>query len=79
LAFVNVNAFMSSWKTGIMYNGVGVKADFVTGGAYSLDGIHLTPRGNALLANEFIKSINNKYGSTIPAIDATKYKGVVFP
>jgi len=51
----------------------------VAGGAFSLDGVHLTPLGNALLANSFIKAINSKYGSTIPQVDATRYKGVAFP
>jgi hypothetical protein len=31
------------------------------------------------LANAFIKAINSKYGSTIPQVDATRYKGVAFP
>lgn len=79
LAYVDVNEFMKKAKTGIVYNGINVNASFVSGGAFSLDGVHLTPRGNALLANEFIKSINAKYGSTIPLIDVTKYRGVKFP
>ena len=79
LAFVDVNAFMAQCKKGVVYNGITTTATFVSGGAFSLDGVHLTPRGNALLANEFIKAINSKYGSTIPQIDATKYRGVVFP
>ena len=79
LAFVDVNAFFSKIKTGFVYNGVAVNAAFVSGGAYSLDGLNLTPRGNALLANEFIKAINDTYQSTIPQIDATKYPGVIFP
>jgi hypothetical protein len=79
LAFVDVDAFMKNVKSGIMYNGVGLNAQFVTGGAFSLDGIHLTPMGNALLANEYIKAINKTYGSTIPQVDATKYKGITFP
>ena len=79
LAFVDVKSFMNTVKTGIMYNGVGINASFVAGGAFSLDGVHLTPLGNALLANEFIKAINSKYGSTIPQVDATKYRGVAFP
>ena len=79
LAFVDVNAFFSKIKTGFVYNGVAVNAAFVSGGAYSLDGLNLTPRGNALLANEFIKAINNTYQSTIPEIDATKYPGIIFP
>jgi lysophospholipase L1-like esterase len=79
LAFVDVKAFMQTVKTGVIYNGVGINASFVSGGAFSLDGVHMTPLGNALLANAFIKSINSKYGSTIPQIDATRYKGVAFP
>lgn len=79
LAFVDVNAFMMQAKKGIVYNGVNISATFVSGGAFSLDGIHLTPLGNALLANEFIKSINSKFGSTIPGINVTSYSGVRFP
>jgi hypothetical protein len=79
LAYVDVNGFLMQCKKGIVYNGVAINATFVSGGAFSLDGVHLTPRGNAMLANEFIKAINLKYGSTIPQVDVTKYEGVVFP
>lgn len=79
LALVDMNAFFTKIKTGFAYNGVTVNAAFVSGGAYSLDGLNLTPRGNALLANEFIKTINNTYGSSIPEINAAKYPGVIFP
>lgn len=79
LAYVDVNAFFNKVKSGYMYNGVSVNAAFVTGGFYSLDGLNLTPRGNALLANEFIKAINSNYGSSIPHVDAMKYPAVTFP
>ena len=79
LAFVDMDAFFSTIKQGIAYNGIWMSAQFVQGGAFSLDGLHLTPLGNALMANEYIKAINKTYGSTIPQVDATKYKGVVFP
>lgn len=79
LAFVDVNAFLASAEKGITYNGINLSTTFVSGGAFSLDGVHLTPIGNALLANEFIKSINQTYGSTLPLVDATKYSGVRFP
>jgi hypothetical protein len=79
LAFVDVNDFMARVKGGIVYNGIALSTTFVSGGAFSLDGVHLTPIGNAMLANEFIKAINAKYGSTVPQVDATKYKGVTFP
>lgn len=79
LAFVDVNKFLMMAETGITYNGINLTTTFVSGGAFSLDGVHLTPIGNALLANEFLKAINSTYGSTLPMVDATKYSGVKFP
>ncbi len=79
LAFVDVNAFLAQVKTGIHYNGRDISATFVTGGAFSLDGIHLTPLGNAMLANKFIDAINSTYSSTLKEIDASTYIGVKFP
>lgn len=79
LAFVDVNAFLASVEKGITYNGIELSTKFVSGGAFSLDGVHLTPLGNAMLANEFIKSINRTYGATLPLVDASKYSGVKFP
>jgi hypothetical protein len=70
---------MSQTQKGISYDGISLNAQFVTGGAFSLDGIHLNPIGNALLANQFIQAINTTYGSTIPQVDATKYRGILFP
>lgn len=35
----------------------------VRGGLVSLDGVHLTSRGYAVMANEFLKAIDAKYGS----------------
>lgn len=79
LALVETNQFYTSIKTGIVFNGIGFNANFVSGGAFSLDGINLNPRGNALLANEFIKAINVKYKSNIPTVDASLFRGVIFP
>jgi hypothetical protein len=79
LAFVDSYSFYNQLKTGIVYNGISINAKFVSGGAYSLDGLSLNPRGTALLANEFITAINQKYQSTIPKVDATKFRGVIFP
>ena len=79
LAFVDVNSFYKQIKTGMVYNGISLNAQFVKGGVFSLDGLQLNPVGQALLTNEFIKSINFMYGSTIPQVDVTKYKGISFP
>lgn len=81
LAFVDANAKMAelSKASGIQYNGVKYTATFVTGGTFSLDGVHLTGRGYALIANEFIKQINSKYRSTLPMVNVNNYTGVKFP
>ena len=69
--------FLNKVKTGFQVNGAFVNGDYITGGVFSLDGIHLTPRGNALTANEFIKSINAKYGTNIQQVDVSTYMGVL--
>ena len=79
LAVADIHQFFKKLKAGFVYNGISLNSSFVSGGAFSLDGIHLNARGNALLANEFLKAINAKFGSNFPLIDATKYKGVTFP
>lgn len=79
LAIADAKSFYSKLKTGIVYNGVAMDARFVSGGAFSLDGITLNPRGNALFANLFIEAMNKKYNAKIPYADATKYNGVIFP
>jgi lysophospholipase L1-like esterase len=79
LALVDANALLRQFQTGSLYNGVGVNAAFISGGLFSLDGVHLTPKGYAIAANEFIKATNAKYGSTIPQVDVNNYPGVRFP
>lgn len=80
LAFVDVNKFLREvMDVGINLNGRLITADFVTGGAFALDGIHLTPVANAILANEFIKAINKKYNSSIPLVDPSPFGGIEFP
>lgn len=79
LAYVDMNAFFNTINTGVVYNGASVNAQFVKGGAFSLDGLNLNPIGNALLANEFIKAINKTYNSTILQVDVIKYRGTIFP
>lgn len=79
IAFVDVKSFYNSLNSGIIYNGVSMNANFVTGGFFSLDGRNLNPIGQALLANKYIESINTKYNSRIPFADVTKYPGVIFP
>ncbi|MHA6726578.1 SGNH/GDSL hydrolase family protein [Chryseobacterium sp. A301] len=81
LAFVDANAKMLELarSSGITFDGVKYTTTFVTGGTFSLDGVHLTGRGYGIIANEFIKSINKKYNSSLPLVNVNQYSGVTFP
>jgi hypothetical protein len=79
LGYVDANAYLTSLQSGITWNGVTYNPTFVTGGAFSLDGVHLTPRGYALIANEILRVINITYHSTLPMVDINSKNGVLFP
>ena len=75
LAFVDVNALMNQvYNGGIQFGNFHMTAAFVTGGAFSLDGVHPSERGQALIANKFMEAINAKYGSTFKPVDLSKYQ-----
>ncbi|MBB4118751.1 lysophospholipase L1-like esterase [Mesonia hippocampi] len=76
LAFVDANAMMEQLANGgITYDGGMVTSAFATGGAFSLDGIHLTPRGNAIMANYIIRALNETYNATVPVVNVGNYSG----
>ena len=79
LAYVDMLSFMSQISTGITFNGINYSTQYIAGGAFSLDGVHFTPRGYALVANRIIQAINAQYGSTVNTIDVNQYHGILFP
>ncbi|UOQ66601.1 SGNH/GDSL hydrolase family protein [Hymenobacter volaticus] len=80
LAIFDANTFFTRVAaSGIVTNGVTNNANFITGNLFSLDGVHPTPRGYAIVANEMISAINAKYGSNISQVNPNDYRGVKFP
>jgi len=74
LAFVDINAFLTQVASGgIPFDGGTITSDFVSGGAFSLDGVHPTPRGYAAMANLIIDAVNQKYSSTVPKVNVGNY------
>ncbi|MGB5361265.1 MAG: G-D-S-L family lipolytic protein [Eudoraea sp.] len=68
LAFVDANTLLSQLANGGITSGnFTLTSNLVTGGAFSLDGVHPTSRGYALIANEFMKAIDATYGSNFEA------------
>ncbi len=64
--------------TGILYGSGGISSTFVQGGGFSLDGVHPTARGYAVIANEIIKVINQGFGANIPPVDPGQYTTVFY-
>lgn len=68
LALVDLNSILEqASSTGIEFDNFNLNTDLVTGGLVSLDGIHLTARGYALMANSFLEAIDATYGSNFVA------------
>lgn len=79
IAFVDTNALMTQIANGgISANGFTVTSTFVSGGGFSTDGVHPSPRGNALIANKFIEAINATYGSNLKGVSLGDYR-ILFP
>ena len=55
--------------TGIQVGGVRYSGAFLTGGLFSLDGIHPTDLGSGVIANAMIDAVNAKFGAAIPHVD----------
>ena len=67
-ALVDIHTFFNFIDfAGVVVGGQRITTDFL-GGAISLDGIHPTNTGYALIANEFIKTMNSHFGAGIPPV-----------
>jgi hypothetical protein len=71
LVLVDTNALLGGLNV--------VRNNIAPGGYFSLDGVHPNPQGQAVLANEFIKAINAKFGSTLPPVDPRLYRQNTLP
>lgn len=67
---VDTHAFFATLTTGVSINGITANNTFL-GGLFSLDGIHPTNTGYALLANQFIAALNTKFSLTIPIVNVS--------
>jgi hypothetical protein len=66
---------------GVLVGGQTLTTDFM-GGLFSLDGVHPTNTGYAIIANEFIKTMNSFLRTNIPLADVVKvsqHDPLIFP
>jgi hypothetical protein len=63
IALVDFNSVLTEASTGIQFDRYTMNTKLVTGGLVSLDGVHLTARGYALMANKILAAMDVKFGS----------------
>jgi lysophospholipase L1-like esterase len=62
----DIKGLFDRFATGVNVGPFHLTSDFITGGLFSLDGVHLSDIGYTLFANEYIKAINSGYGTHVP-------------
>ena len=75
---VDFNLFLKELlTTPIPVNGIGIfSSSFIAGGTFSYDGVHPSSRGYGIIANEWIKVINQKFGANVPLVDLNSLPGI---
>ncbi|PWJ42881.1 SGNH/GDSL hydrolase family protein [Sediminitomix flava] len=80
LVLLDINSILNDIvENPVSQDGLTLSTDFISGGLFSLDGTHLTPRGYSFLANEVIRTLNLGFGVRIPSVSISQYRGVIFP
>jgi lysophospholipase L1-like esterase len=69
----DIKGLFDRFATGLNVGPFHLTSDFITGGIFSLDGIHLSDIGYTLFANEYIKAINTGYGTHVPLASVTQF------
>lgn len=77
-ALVDMYSYFKKVKAGVKWNGADFNLEFVSGGFLSLDGYHPNQKGYNLIANEFIKAINEKYEANVPYSTCKNCDGILF-
>jgi lysophospholipase L1-like esterase len=62
----DIKGVFNRFATPISVGGITLSNTFISGGIFSNDGAHLTDIGYTIFANEYIRTINNAYGTRIP-------------
>jgi hypothetical protein len=74
VALVDINATLAALAAnGITIGPMTYTTAFVRGGLFSLDGVHPTDVGYAIMANAMIDGVNAKFGTNVPDADPLRF------
>ncbi len=68
----------ADFADGTVVNGIKFRTSYISGGLFSLDGVHPSSQAHGIVANEFIKVINSKFGANIPLVDVSTIPGSIY-
>lgn len=77
LALADIHLTIGQWPAGIDFDHTPNCIRYLPDGIFSLDGIHLSPKGCAVVANIFIEAINKKFHFNIPLTDPENFRGTL--
>ncbi len=76
-ALVDMNSFFNTVKTsGITVNGETFTTAYISGGLFSLDGVHPSSKGYGIVANQYIKTMNASFGMHVPYVNINSLPGI---
>jgi hypothetical protein len=74
IAKVDLNGLFGSFASGpTIIGGTKYTSAFVSGGLFSLDGVHPTDIAHAIIANTMIDAVNARFASTVPHVVVANY------
>ncbi len=79
IAFFDVYSLLKKAEKGIILEGMNFSTSGAEGNIFSLDGLHLSPQGNALIAYYMIDAINKTFGAKVPQISVSAYPSIQYP
>lgn len=81
VVLVDINSFLNTvLQGGVNYGGAALTASIIPpNGGFSVDGIFPNGRAHGFITNEFIKAINEKWGSNIPLLNPNSIPGNDLP
>lgn len=79
VALVDFKGILNEASTGIMFDNYLMTTSLVTGGLVSLDGVHLTARGYALMANKILAAMDAEFGSNFTSATGGLAKAGNYP
>ncbi|HTX19255.1 MAG TPA: SGNH/GDSL hydrolase family protein [Bacteroidota bacterium] len=79
-AVVDMNGFFNSVKaSGVNVDGEIFTTEFISGGLFSLDGVHPSSKGYGIVANQYIKTMNSAFGMHVPYVNINSLPGIPIP